>query len=79
MQKREKSNNRITNPMTTSMKYKYVVNDDRLLRPLAIYQDQYCTLSYEIKRRYILMVKQHNRTQDGIGWTYSISEIPHEK
>ncbi len=39
----------------------------RLRKPLQYYIDKYGTPSYAVKKMYILMQKQHNRGQDGVG------------
>ncbi len=39
----------------------------RLLQPLEYYQNKYGTVSYGINKLYLLMEKQHNRGQDGVG------------
>ncbi|MDG1283990.1 MAG: amidophosphoribosyltransferase, partial [Flavobacteriales bacterium] len=39
----------------------------RLLKPLDFYQKKYGTSSYALNKMYLLMEKQHNRGQDGVG------------
>jgi len=39
----------------------------RLLRPLDYYQKKYGTAHYGLNKLYLLMEKQHNRGQDGVG------------
>ncbi|MEQ8553492.1 MAG: amidophosphoribosyltransferase [Cyclobacteriaceae bacterium] len=39
----------------------------RLRKPLQYYIEKYGTPSYAVKKMYILMQKQHNRGQDGVG------------
>ena len=39
----------------------------RLLQPLDYYQNKYGTAAYGINKLYLLMEKQHNRGQDGVG------------
>jgi len=39
----------------------------RLLKPLDYYQKKYGTILYGLNRLYLLMEKQHNRGQDGVG------------
>jgi len=39
----------------------------RLLKPLSYYQEKYGTNLYGINKLYLLMEKQHNRGQDGVG------------
>lgn len=39
----------------------------RLLKPLAFYQKKYGTAFYGLNKMYLLMEKQHNRGQDGVG------------
>ena len=39
----------------------------RLLKPLEYYQKKYGTCFYGLNKMYLLMEKQHNRGQDGVG------------
>ena len=39
----------------------------RLLKPLEYYQKKYGTCLYGLNKMYLLMEKQHNRGQDGVG------------
>ena len=39
----------------------------RLLKPLKYYQEKYGTSFYGLNKMYLLMEKQHNRGQDGVG------------
>lgn len=39
----------------------------RLLKPLSYYHDKYGTWQYGLNKLYLLMEKQHNRGQDGVG------------
>src|ERR1044071_6339828 len=39
----------------------------RLLQPLDYYLNKYGTAAYGINKLYLLMEKQHNRGQDGVG------------
>ena len=39
----------------------------RLKKPLAYYHDKYGTALYGFQKLFLLMEKQHNRGQDGIG------------
>lgn len=39
----------------------------RLLKPLDFYQKKYGTSLYALNKMYLLMEKQHNRGQDGVG------------
>ena len=39
----------------------------RLLKPLEYYKEKYGTWEYGLNKLYLLMEKQHNRGQDGVG------------
>ena len=39
----------------------------RLLKPIEYYQKKYGTAFYGLNKMYLLMEKQHNRGQDGVG------------
>ena len=53
--------------MSDSIKHECGVALLRLLKPLAFYQNKYGTPLYGINKMYLLMEKQHNRGQDGVG------------
>ena len=39
----------------------------RLLKPIDYYQKKYGTAFYGLNKMYLMMEKQHNRGQDGVG------------
>ena len=53
--------------MSESIKHECGVAMIRLRKPLQYYIDKYGTPLYGINRLYLLMEKQHNRGQDGVG------------
>jgi len=53
--------------MSDSIKHECGVALLRLLKPLAFYQKKYGTPLYGVNKMYLLMEKQHNRGQDGVG------------
>ncbi len=53
--------------MSDSIKHECGVALLRLLKPLAFYQKKYGTPLYGLDKMYLLMEKQHNRGQDGVG------------
>ncbi len=53
--------------MSDSIKHECGVALLRLLKPLAFYQKKYGTSLYGLNKMYLLMEKQHNRGQDGVG------------
>ncbi len=53
--------------MSDSIKHECGVALLRLLKPLAFYQNKYGTPLYGVNKMYLLMEKQHNRGQDGVG------------
>lgn len=53
--------------MSDSIKHECGVAVLRLRRPLQYYIDKYGTPAYAAKKMYLLMQKQHNRGQDGVG------------
>ena len=53
--------------MSDSIKHECGVALLRLLKPLSFYQKKYGTPLYGINKMYLLMEKQHNRGQDGVG------------
>ncbi len=53
--------------MSDSIKHECGIAHLRLRKPLQYYIDKYGTASYAAKKMYLLMQKQHNRGQDGVG------------
>ena len=53
--------------MSDSIKHECGIAMLRLRKPIQYYIDKYGTPSYAAKKMYILMQKQHNRGQDGVG------------
>ena len=53
--------------MSDSIKHECGVAMLRLLKPLDFYQKKYGTSLYGLNKMYLLMEKQHNRGQDGVG------------
>ncbi|MFT7234348.1 MAG: amidophosphoribosyltransferase, partial [Cyclobacteriaceae bacterium] len=53
--------------MSDSIKHECGVAMLRLRKPLQYYIDKYGTPAYAAQKMYILMQKQHNRGQDGVG------------
>ena len=53
--------------MSDSIKHECGVAMLRLLKPLAYYQEKYGSSLYGLNKMYLLMEKQHNRGQDGVG------------
>ena len=53
--------------MSDAIKHECGVAMLRLLKPLAFYQKKYGTAFYGLNKMYLLMEKQHNRGQDGVG------------
>ena len=53
--------------MSDAIKHECGVAMLRLLKPLSFYQEKYGTPLYGLNKMYLLMEKQHNRGQDGVG------------
>ena len=53
--------------MSDAIKHECGIALLRLLKPLDYYQKKYGTVLYGINKMYLLMEKQHNRGQDGVG------------
>ena len=53
--------------MSDAIKHECGVAMLRLLKPLSFYQEKYDTSLYGLNKMYLLMEKQHNRGQDGVG------------
>ena len=62
--------------MSESIKHECGVALIRLRKPLQYYIDKYGTPLYGINRLYLLMEKQHNRGQDGVGVANIKIEVP---
>ena len=48
----------------------------RLLKPLSFYQEKYGNSLYGLNKMYLLMEKQHNRGQDGVGLANVKLDVP---
>jgi len=53
--------------MSDTIKHECGVAMLRLLKPLSFYEKKYGTALYGLNKMYLLMEKQHNRGQDGVG------------
>lgn len=53
--------------MSDSIKHECGIALLRLLKPLSYYHEKYGTAFYGLNKQYLLMEKQHNRGQDGVG------------
>ena len=53
--------------MSDAIKHECGVAMLRLLKPLSFYQEKYGSPFYGLNKMYLLMEKQHNRGQDGVG------------
>ncbi len=53
--------------MSDKIKHECGIAMLRLLKPLSFYQKKYGTSLYGLNKMYLLMEKQHNRGQDGVG------------
>tara|TARA_B100000902_G_scaffold92115_2_gene95515 strand:- start:11569 stop:13464 length:1896 start_codon:yes stop_codon:yes gene_type:complete len=53
--------------MSDTIKHECGVAMLRLLKPLSFYEEKYGTALYGLNKMYLLMEKQHNRGQDGVG------------
>jgi amidophosphoribosyltransferase len=53
--------------MSDQIKHECGIAVLRLLKPLNYYQEKYGTWRYGLNKLYLLMEKQHNRGQDGVG------------
>lgn len=53
--------------MSDAIKHECGIAFIRLLKPLEYYQEKYGTSLYGLQKLYLLMEKQHNRGQDGVG------------
>lgn len=55
--------------MSDAIKHECGIAHIRLLKPLEYYKEKYGTAFYGINKMYLIMEKQHNRGQDGAGFT----------
>ena len=62
--------------MSDSIKHECGVAMLRLLKPLEFYQKKYGSTFYGLNKMYLLMEKQHNRGQDGVGLANVKLDIP---
>jgi len=62
--------------MSDSIKHECGVAMLRLLKPLKYYQKKYGTSLYGLNKMYLLMEKQHNRGQDGVGLANIKLDVP---
>ena len=62
--------------MNDAIKHECGVAMLRLLKPLAFYQKKYGTAFYGLNKMYLLMEKQHNRGQDGVGLANIKIDVP---
>ena len=62
--------------MSDSIKHECGVAMLRLLKPLKYYQEKYGTSLYGLNKMYLLMEKQHNRGQDGVGLANVKLDVP---
>ena len=53
--------------MSDAIKHECGIGHIRLLKPLEFYKKKYGSSFYGINKMYLLMEKQHNRGQDGVG------------
>ena len=62
--------------MSDAIKHECGVAMLRLLKPLEFYQKKYGSTFYGLNKMYLLMEKQHNRGQDGVGLANVKLDIP---
>ena len=62
--------------MSDAIKHECGVAMLRLLKPLSFYQEKYGTSLYGLNKMYLLMEKQHNRGQDGVGLANVKLDVP---
>ena len=62
--------------MSDSIKHECGLAFIRLLKPLSYYQEKYATSLYGLNKLYLLMEKQHNRGQDGVGVATVKFDVP---
>lgn len=62
--------------MSDAIKHECGVAMLRLLKPLSFYQEKYGIPLYGLNKMYLLMEKQHNRGQDGVGLANVKLDVP---
>lgn len=62
--------------MSDAIKHECGVAMLRLLKPLSFYQEKYGSSLYGLNKMYLLMEKQHNRGQDGVGLANVKLDVP---
>ena len=62
--------------MSDAIKHECGIALLRLKQPLQYYLDKYGTSFYGLSKMYLLMEKQHNRGQDGVGLANIKLDIP---
>lgn len=62
--------------MSDAIKHECGVAMLRLLKPLSFYQKKYGSSLYGLNKMYLLMEKQHNRGQDGVGLANVKLDVP---
>ena len=62
--------------MSDAIKHECGVAMLRLLKPLSFYHEKYGTSLYGLNKMYLLMEKQHNRGQDGVGLANVKLDVP---
>ena len=55
--------------MSDAIKHECGIALIRLKKPLSYYKEKYGTALYGINKMYLMMEKQHNRGQDGAGFS----------
>ena len=62
--------------MSDAIKHECGVAMLRLLKPLSFYREKYGSSLYGLNKMYLLMEKQHNRGQDGVGLANVKLDVP---
>ena len=66
--------------MSDSIKHECGIALLRLLKPISYYHEKYGTALYGLNKQYLLMEKQHNRGQDGVGLaSIKLDQAPGER
>lgn len=66
--------------MSDSIKHECGIALLRLLKPISFYHEKYGTTLYGLNKQYLLMEKQHNRGQDGVGLaSIKLDQAPGER
>ena len=66
--------------MSDSIKHECGIALLRLLKPISYYHEKYGTALYGLNTQYLLMEKQHNRGQDGVGLaSIKLDQAPGER